>query len=71
MKLITINIPYPYLDGVKKLIELNRYGNRCEAIRQAVLDFLKRELPRLQLGQDFFSGDLMKEIEIEMVECEI
>ncbi|MHA1820763.1 MAG: ribbon-helix-helix domain-containing protein [Promethearchaeota archaeon] len=43
MKLITINLPQAYIDGIEKLVENEIYPNRSEAIRNALRDFLKRE----------------------------
>jgi Arc/MetJ-type ribon-helix-helix transcriptional regulator len=44
MKLITVNLPEAYVNGIEKLILEKLYPNRSEAIRIAVRDLLKREL---------------------------
>jgi len=44
MKLITVNLPEAYVNGIEKLIIEKLYPNRSEAIRIAVRDLLKREL---------------------------
>ena len=43
MKLLTINLPQAYIDGLEKLVDDEIYPNRSEAIRIAVRDMLKRE----------------------------
>lgn len=43
IKIITINIPIPYLDAIQALIECNKYPSRSEAIRIALRDFLMKE----------------------------
>lgn len=48
MKIITINLPELYLDGIKSLNELGIYASRSEAIRAALRDFLSNELAFFQ-----------------------
>ena len=43
MKLITINLPQAYIDGLEKLVDDEIYPNRSEAIRNAVRDMLRKE----------------------------
>jgi antitoxin ParD1/3/4 len=43
MKLLTINLPQAYIDGLEKLVEMEFYPNRSEAIRVAVRDLLRKE----------------------------
>jgi antitoxin ParD1/3/4 len=43
MKLITLNLPQAYIDGLEKLVQMEIYPNRSEAIRMAVRDFLRKE----------------------------
>lgn len=43
MRLITLNMPEPYLKGLDKLIKEKYYPNRAEAIRIAVRDLLNVE----------------------------
>jgi Arc/MetJ-type ribon-helix-helix transcriptional regulator len=44
MKIVTINLPEPFLAGLEKLTEYGLYPSRSEAIRVALRDFLSREL---------------------------
>jgi len=44
MKLVTINLPEAYVNGIERLILEKLYPNRSEAIRIAVRDLLKKEL---------------------------
>ena len=44
MKLITVNLPEAYVNGIERLILEKLYPNRSEAIRIAVRDLLKKEL---------------------------
>jgi antitoxin ParD1/3/4 len=43
LKLVTLNIPQAYLDGIEQLVEQEIYPNRSETIRIAVRDFLRKE----------------------------
>jgi len=43
MKLVTLNLPEAYIDGLEKLVQEEIYPNRSEAIRLAVRDFLRKE----------------------------
>ena len=43
MKNITINIPELYDDNIQKLIKLNIVGNRSEAVRTAIREYLEKE----------------------------
>ncbi|MBN2155131.1 MAG: ribbon-helix-helix protein, CopG family [Candidatus Lokiarchaeota archaeon] len=43
MKLVTLNIPQVYLDGIERLVEQEVYPNRSETIRIAIRDFLRKE----------------------------
>lgn len=43
MKLITLNLPEAYIDGLEKLVQENIYPNRSEAIRLAVRDLIRKE----------------------------
>lgn len=44
MKIVTINLPVPFLDALEKLTDYGLYPSRSEAIRVALRDFLSREL---------------------------
>ena len=44
MKVITINLPDIYLNGIEKLVQEDIYPNRSEAIRAAVRDFVLKEI---------------------------
>ncbi len=43
MKLITLNLPEAYIDGLEKLVQDEIYPNRSEAIRLAVRDLIRKE----------------------------
>ena len=43
LKIVTINIPEPYLDCLKTLVDLGYFPSRSEAVRQALKQFLTRE----------------------------
>ncbi|MCF2140933.1 MAG: type II toxin-antitoxin system ParD family antitoxin [Candidatus Lokiarchaeota archaeon] len=43
MKIVTINIPDQYLDGIETMVNLGFYPSRSEAVRQALKQFLARE----------------------------
>jgi Arc/MetJ-type ribon-helix-helix transcriptional regulator len=51
MKLITVNLPEAYVNGIERLILEKLYPNRSEAIRIAVRDLLKRELWEQNVAQ--------------------
>lgn len=44
MKIVTINLPEPFIDALAKLTEYGLYPSRSEAIRVALRDFLSKEL---------------------------
>ncbi len=44
IKIITINLPIRYLEAIQVLTDLRQYPSRSEAIREALRDFLKKEL---------------------------
>jgi len=45
MRLITLYLPEPYIRDLDRLVhEKKMYGNRAQAIREAVRDLLKTEL---------------------------
>ena len=48
MKIITINLPEPYLDCIQVLNDHDIYPSRSEAIRSALKDFLGKELKMFQ-----------------------
>lgn len=43
MKLITLNLPEPYLQDLDALVSERFYANRAEAIRVAIRDMLSKE----------------------------
>ncbi|MCP4762465.1 MAG: ribbon-helix-helix protein, CopG family [archaeon] len=49
MKLITLNLPQAYIDGIEMLVDQEIFPNRSEAIRVAVRDFCKKELTSEQM----------------------
>jgi Arc/MetJ-type ribon-helix-helix transcriptional regulator len=48
IQIITCNIPTIYIDAIAKLMEQGLFPSRSEAIRQALRDFLKRELEMVE-----------------------
>ena len=44
VKIVTVKLPEPYIDGIDRLVESGRYMNRSDAIRAAVRELLRREL---------------------------
>jgi len=44
MKIITINLPEKYLQAIQILNDMGVYPSRSEAIRNALHDFLTKEL---------------------------
>lgn len=44
MKVITINLPEPFLSAIQILVERGVYPSRSEAIRIALRDFLSGDL---------------------------
>lgn len=62
MKLITLNLPDRYLDGIEILVREEIYPNRSEAIRTAIRDFLRREAdpePKIKNTQKPFLDTLI------------
>lgn len=43
MKLITLNLPEAYIEGIEKLVQAEIYPNRSETIRHAVRDLIIKE----------------------------
>lgn len=43
MRIITINLPIPFLDAMRDLVELKVLPSRSEGIRQALDDFIRAE----------------------------
>lgn len=48
MKTISVNIPEAAVKGLEELVQKGLYANRSEAIRVAVRDLIKKELPDCQ-----------------------
>lgn len=44
MKLVSVQIPDAYLEGLDELVNSGFYPNKSEAIRAAVRDMIKNEL---------------------------
>ncbi|MEM4699727.1 MAG: ribbon-helix-helix domain-containing protein [Candidatus Nezhaarchaeales archaeon] len=61
LKVISVHLPEPYLDGLNELVSLKLYPSRSEAIRVAIRDLLRKELwersPKLSLAKEA-SADL-------------
>ena len=63
MKIVTVNIPEPYLESIKKLIgEGGLYPSRSELIRCAVREFLIKELKN--------ANEIIKYNEVEVEEID-
>ena len=54
MKVITINLPEPYLRDLDELVGEDLYPNRAEVIRTAVRDLLAEEVWEKKKKQDDF-----------------
>lgn len=52
MKLITLNLPEPYLQDLDALVSERFYANRAEAIRVAIRDMLSKELWQRRKGAE-------------------
>ena len=44
MRIVTINIPDSYLKSFESLIKLDLYASRSQIVREALKDFLDKEL---------------------------
>ena len=44
MKVISVNLPDAYIDGLDELVDIGFFPNKSEAIRAAVRDMIKNEL---------------------------
>jgi Arc/MetJ-type ribon-helix-helix transcriptional regulator len=44
MRLLTVNVPEGFLDGLEELVRQKRYPNKSEIIRVAIRDLLRDEL---------------------------
>ncbi|KKK44253.1 hypothetical protein LCGC14_0604560 [marine sediment metagenome] len=63
MKIVTVNIPEPYLESIKRLIgEGGLYPSRSELIRCAVREFLIKELKN--------ANEIIKYNEVEVEEID-
>ncbi|MCJ7759625.1 ribbon-helix-helix domain-containing protein [Candidatus Bathyarchaeota archaeon] len=54
MKVITINLPEPYLKDLDELVGEDLYPNRAEVIRTAVRDLLSEEVWAKKKRQDSY-----------------
>ncbi|MHA1749577.1 MAG: ribbon-helix-helix domain-containing protein [Promethearchaeota archaeon] len=48
MQIVTVNLPSFYVDAIAKLTKQGLYPSRSEAIRVALMDFLKKELKMVE-----------------------
>ena len=48
MKLVTLNLPEPYIKALDSLVKAKRFPSRAEAIRIAVRDLILDELTILE-----------------------
>jgi len=46
MRMITLQLPEPYIEALDQLVKEKMYPNRSEAIRMAIRDLLKVEVWR-------------------------
>jgi len=61
MKIITINLPNRYFDGLKTLADLGVFESKSHAVRVALKEFLSKELSFLEdLGLEAFEGIIME-----------
>jgi Arc/MetJ-type ribon-helix-helix transcriptional regulator len=60
MKIVTINLPEPFLAALEKLTECGLYPSRSEALRVALRDFLSKELQVAQKLKEI-AEDINKE----------
>jgi Arc/MetJ-type ribon-helix-helix transcriptional regulator len=44
MRLLTVNVPEGFLEGLEELVRQKRYPNKSEIIRVAIRDLLRDEL---------------------------
>ncbi len=44
MRLLTVNVPEGFLEGLEELVKQKRYPNKSEIIRVAIRDLLRDEL---------------------------
>jgi len=58
MRLITLYLPEPYIRDLDRLVhEKKMYGNRAQAIREAVRDMLKAELWEVEANEKGTNGE--------------
>lgn len=48
MRIVTVNLPDMYLDGLDELVNAGYFPNKSEAIRAAVREMIKNELGGLR-----------------------
>jgi len=64
MRIVTINIPFSYMSAIQSLIDLGLYNSRSQIVREALKEFLDKELD--------FTQDLTPETfkKIKSVQCQ-
>jgi len=50
LRVVTVHLPEPYIEGIDKLVKAKIFHNRAEAIRTAVRDMLFELLPSIEGG---------------------
>jgi len=56
VKVITLNVPEPYIEALDELVMASVYPNRAEAIRLAIRDLVKGEVWEKKYSNDGGGG---------------
>lgn len=43
LRIVTINLPHPYINSMKDLLDLGLYNSRSQIVRVAIKEFLEKE----------------------------
>lgn len=66
MKIITVNIPVPYIEAIAGLVgENGLYPSRSELVRVAIRDWFKKELNREKEFEKFHNEEMLVQKEQE------
>lgn len=60
MRIVTINLPHPYIKSMQDLVDLGLYNSRSQIVRVALKEFLEKEAVFLS---DLNDGSI-KQIEV-------
>ena len=64
MKVCTINVPERYLDCIAVLVEMGYFPSRSEAVRQALTQFVSKEVSNFeQLSKENFKDIKQEQLE--------